>query len=172
MLKKLLLFTGLILMFQTVNAQYTASNMRHYIKVEGSYLFNYKSNVSSNPEDMILEDNGKNVNLIWGWDFDERVLLGVGAGYLNLDGMDGLNVLGNVNFFVSNSHISPFLGARGGYSVIWPLNSDGSGSILAEFTSGVKIRVGNCRVFTFFIQSGLSYTQNTLYVPVRFAIVF
>ncbi len=164
---KYLLFFVVFLFSNKNFAQYTATDVRHYIKVEGAWLKNYLSTLSDKTTQLQMHDNGTNVNLIWGWDFDERVNVGIGAGYIQLDTHRGLNLYGDVSFFVSNGIVNPFIGIRAGYDMIWPYNTDGQGSVLGEFMTGIKIRLSRCHAYTLYLQSGLLYTQNNLYFPVR-----
>jgi hypothetical protein len=173
-----LIFLLSIVFQQSLYSQYTATDVRHYFRVEGCYqkYFVRTLQVDAEPDwqgyQLNNKQNGRSVNLSWGWDFDERILLGLGAGYINYEGIDGIQMFSEVNFFVSNVHINPYLGFRAGYSHIWNQYENGSGSFSGSFLAGIQFILGDCRVFKFYLQSGLQYTHQALFVPVTLGLQF
>jgi len=173
-MKRKLKFFGITLfLFINLNAQYEGVEVTHYIKVEAGYLHNYLSTLpEENTSSVRMIKDGINVNMLYGWDFNERTLLGFGAGFLGLDDYKGFSTFTEMNFFISNQTINPFIGFRGGYNLILSENFIQKGSVMGEFLAGVKINFGLCNYSTIFLQSGLYYTHNTLYFPVRVTYYF
>ncbi len=153
-------------------AQYTATDMRHYIKVEGGSLRYYTTTLSDKSQDFSMQQNAWQINAVWGWDFDEKRYLGMGAGFLNFKDLKGVSAFGEINFFVSNSYINPYIGARLGYSMVKPDQMDMQGNILAEFLTGLQIRFGMYSYYAIYLQTGLSYQQKSLFVPVSIGLKF
>jgi len=170
-MKKIFVIIVLLFFSSRMYAQYLATDTRHFIKIESGYFINYL-NPSDDPDALQFSEDGQNINLVFGWDFDEKKVIGVGAGYLSLDDSEGINVFSEVNFYVSNGYVNPYLGAKIGYAIVWPPNIDGEGSILAEFLTGIKIRLGLYSYPSLYVQSGLLYTENTLYLPLRLGFSF
>ena len=71
----LVLFT---FVFTQLQAQYVATDTRHFFKLEGGYLFNYLSTLSEDTKELRLEQSGRSASLSFGWDFDEKKALSVG----------------------------------------------------------------------------------------------
>ena len=155
-----------------LEAQYLATDVRHYIKIEGASLRFYASTLSEKTHELQFTDDGISFNGIYGWDFDEKAHLGIGGGYLGIGNISGASAFGEVNFYVSNAHLNPYIGARLGYSYILPKNVDGKGGILAEFVGGFMIKPDFYKYFSIYIQSGFMYDHKLLFVPIRLGVRF
>lgn len=154
-------------------AQYTASDIRHFIKLEGGSMLFYKSTLSDASSVLKpAETSVMNFNAIWGWDFNEKRFLGVGAGYTDYQDYSGASLFGEINFFVSNTHLNPYIGLRAGYEMLFPTDLSRSGDVLAEFLTGLQIRFGDFTYISAYLQAGLAYRQKTLFVPLRLGIRF
>ena len=153
--------------------QYTASDVRHFIKLEGGSILFYKSTLSDASTSFKPEATSVvNINAIWGWDFNEKRFLGIGGGYTGYQDYSGASIFGEINFFVSNTHVNPYIGMRVGYEMLFPTGLSRSGDALAEFLTGLQIRFGDYTYVSIYLQSGLAYRQKTLYVPLRLGIRF
>jgi len=167
----------LLISFHTL-AQYVETDSRHFIRIETGYLKYFFTPVNVDASEnwkgykLPNKENGLIFNAMWGWDFNEATFLGVGAGYINFEGIDGADVFTEVNFMVSNSYINPYLGMRLGYTHLWNQYEKGSGSVLAEFLLGLQIRFGTYSYSSIHLQSGLSFTQQAVFVPLRLAYQF
>jgi len=177
MKKSILFFTFFILALHAV-AQYEESESRHFIRVEAGYLKYLARTVTVKPGagwkgyHLPENENGMNFNAMWGWDFNESNLLSVGAGYLNFEGIEGADIFTEIDFMVSNSYVNPYLGLRGGYTHLWNQYENGTGSVLAEFIVGLQFRFGMYSYSSVHLQSGISFTQQALFIPVRLSYQF
>ncbi len=168
-------FLSIIIVFFMTNltfGQYAATDMRHYFKFEASVLRYYTSTVSDHSHDYSFHDNGKQFIAVWGWDFDEKKYLGFGAGYSDFENAKGLSAFGEINFFVSNSYLNPYIGARLGYSRFKPEVLDSQNDITATFLTGLQIRFGVYSYTALYLQTGLLYQQKTLFFPLTLGIKF
>ncbi len=153
--------------------QYTASDVRHFIKLEGGSLMFYKSTLSKGSS-VVMSTSKRlmNLNAIWGWDFDEKKFLGIGGGYAKYQADSGASLFGEINFFVSNTRLNPYIGLRTGYEWLFSSNLPKSGAVFAEFLTGLQIRMGDFTYVSIYLQSGLAYRQKILFVPLRLGIRF
>jgi hypothetical protein len=160
------------------NGQYLATDVRHYFRFETGYRKYFVRTLTVDPQpdwlgyQLTNEQDAWSVNLAWGWDFDEKTLLGFGGGYLNYEGINGLQIFSDVNFFVSNSYVNPYLGFRAGYSHIWNQYENGSGSFTGSFLAGIQFRLGDCSLLKLYVQSGLQYSHQALFIPVALGFQF
>ncbi len=165
-----IIFSGI---FSVIFSQYEASDVRHFIKVEGGSLLFYKSTLSENSNEIKPgEIPAFNTNVIWGWDFNEEKFLGVGAGYTSYKNFSGVSLFGELNFFASNLHFNPYIGIRGGYDFILSNDLSRQGDVLGEFLAGLQIRFSDYSYFSIYLQSGIAYRQKSMMIPVRFGIRF
>ncbi len=163
----------LFYVFSLTFAQYTASDVRHFIKLEANKMLFYKSTLSASSTTLKpAAASVINVNGIWGWDFKEKRFLGIGIGYTGYQAYSGASLFGEINFFVSNTHLNPYIGMRAGYELLFPTNLSRSGDVLAEFLTGLQIRLGDFTYVSIYLQSGLAYRQKTLFIPLRLGIRF
>ncbi len=170
-MKKLIVPLILFFGFQTL-AQYRATEIRHYIKIEGSALKYYVSTLSENTHELRLTDDGIAFNGIYGWDFDEKFQIGAAGGFMSIGEAKGAAAFGEFNFFVSNTYINPYTGIRLGYSYIFPKNASSQGDLIAEFVTGLQINFGLYTYFSMYLQTGFMYTHKNLMVPLRIGIKF
>ena len=171
-LKKQLTFIFLFV-FSMIFAQYEASNVRHFIKIEGGSLLFYKSTLSDTSTELKPgESPAFNVNAIWGWDYNEEKFLGLGAGYTSYEKFSSASLLGEMIFFTSNTHFNPYIGVRAGYDFIFIDNASRKGDMIGEFLTGLQIRFSNYSYFSIYLQSGFAYRQKSLMIPLRFGVRF
>ena len=173
MLFKKVLTIGFLLIFSVIFAQYEASDTRHFIKLEGGSLLFYTSTLPKTPTALKLKEAPVfNVNAIWGWDKNEVRFLGVGAGYMSYNDFSSASLFGELNYFVSNSYINPFIGVRAGYEYVFSGNLSNQGDVLGEFLIGLQIRFGLYSYLSMYLQSGLAYRQKALFFPIRLGFRF
>ncbi len=171
-LKKLLTLIFFFVFFVAFT-QYEASDVRHFIKLEGGSLLFYTSTLSEDSVELKPGDvPAFNLNAIWGWDFNEEKFLGVGGGYTSYQNFSSASLFGEMNFFVSNGHFNPYIGVRAGYDYNLSGNLSRHGDVLGEFLAGLQIRFSDYSYFSIYLQSGLAYRQKSLMIPLRFGIRF
>jgi len=160
------------------NAQYESAEKIHYMRIEGGFQKYYLRTLDVDPTmnwlgyELNKEQDAWFANFIWGWDFEEKTLLGLGAGYLNYEGINGVQVFSDINFFISNTRVNPYLGLRGGYSHIWNQYTNGSGSFTGTFFVGIQYSFGTYSSLRLYLQSGLKYTHQALFFPLSLGFQF
>jgi len=158
--------------FQFSTAQYTATDVRHHIKLEAAYLKFYASTLSENSTEYRMMEDGKQFNVIWDWDFDEMRYLGLGMGYLQVGNATGGSVFGEINFFVSNGILNPYMGARVGYSYLKIPENTTQGAVMASFIAGLQIRLGVYAYPAIILQTSLRYEHKALFIPLTLGYKF
>ncbi len=117
------------------------------------------------------EQNGIDINLINGLTIlNEKVFLGIGIGYLNFEGIDGISVFSDIEYMPLKSRITPLLNLKIGYDHIWNQYYGGKGTFLTEFGGGVSYQLTD--KMNIYLKSGLLLTQQSSLVPVRIGIRF
>jgi len=175
---KYYLFIFLLLPITLYSQVPTYSSTRHFIKVESSYLryLTHTINVDATPEwkGYYLTDiqRGFDVNAMYGWDFNEYLYVGLGTGYMNFHGINGVSAFTDVDVYVSNTYINPYLNVKLGYSHIWNQYEGGTGSFLGQFGLGVNFRFDVYSYLSFYVKSGVMFTQQSLLIPVGVGVKF
>lgn len=168
---KAALSIGVLLCF-LVNA-YTQTNLS--IKTEASFL-QYRNNTiqidpGPNWKGYYLEDkNGIDLNLIGGICFKEKLFTGIGFGYVNFEGTNGLSVFSDVEYLPLKTRLTPLLSLKIGYSHIWNQYENGSGTALGELCAGLNVRLTEKTGLYF--KSGFLVTQQSLLTPLRLGLRF
>jgi hypothetical protein len=117
------------------------------------------------------EQNGFNFTTSNGIAFAKRKLYtGIGLGYLNYEGIEGISIFGDFEYLPSNKRLSPLLNLRLGYNHIWNQNENGIGSMHTEFGLGVNYKMKE--KLGVYIKSGLLITQQSFLVPITLGFRF
>lgn len=100
-----------------------------------------------------------------------KLYAGIGLGYLNFGGIDGLSVFTDVDYrFLRQTRLSPFIGMRLGYAHIWNQYEGGTGTEIIEFTAGVNIKL--TKRLSIYLKSGIAETQQVFFIPVNVGLLF
>lgn len=117
------------------------------------------------------EQNGIDINMINGITiFKEKVFLGIGLGYLNFEGIDGISVFSDIEYLPLKSRFTTLLNLKIGYDHIWNQYDGGKGTALTEFGVGVNFKL--TEELNIYLKSGLLLTQQSSLVPIRIGIRF
>ena len=156
----------------TTNAQINYSG-----KIETGYLKFNKHTVQIDPGpdwkgyDLHEDQNGIDLNLINGIAlFKERAFVGIGLGYLNFEGVNGISVFSDFEYLPLKTRLTPLLNLKIGYDHIWNQYDGGKGSALTEFGVGINYRL--TEKLSVFLKSGLLLTQQSSLIPIRIGIRF
>lgn len=115
--------------------------------------------------------NGFDVNLVSAISFTDIFSVGIGAGYLNFEGINGLSVFGDVAYLpFRNTLVTPLINLKVGYSHIWNQYPTGTGTPLVEFSGGVAYRV--TEKWSVFLKSGVLMAQQSFFVPIKIGVMF
>lgn len=146
-------------------------------KIEAGYL-NYQTNfVDVDPNinwkgyNLNKKQNGVSVSSINGISFNQqRFFTGIGVGYLNFEGINGVSVFSDFEYSPLKTRIKPLIDLKIGYSHIWNQYKNGKGSFLFEPSLGLSYELN--KKIKIYVQSGLSVMQEALFIPIRTGIRF
>lgn len=152
------------------------SQVRYSVKVEFGYLDFKNTTIEIEPgpnwKGFYLNDeqNGIDLNLINGITFKERIFAGVGLGYLNFEGIDGISIFGDFEYLPLKTKLTPLLNLKIGYNYIWNQYEGGTGTTLSEFSAGINYRL--TEKLNIYFKSGFLFTQQSSLVPFRLGLRF
>lgn len=112
-----------------------------------------------------LNNNGVYVKLINGLTLANRkIFAGLGLGYLNFVGTNGVSVFADLEYLPLKTKITPLLDVRLGYDHIWNQYDGGTGTMHTEFGIGLNYKLAD--KLGLYLKSGIIYTQQSLLVPI------
>lgn len=167
-MKKLVL---IILSFIAILASHQAqAQVRYSLKAETGYL-NYRNNtiqVDPGPDwkgYYLNGENGIDISVVNGIDIKNRFFAGLGLGYVNFEGINGLLLFANLEFIPLKTGLSPVVDIKFRYSHIRNQYENGTGTRFGELCGGLNYRLSDS--FNFFAKSGISLTQQSWFIPFR-----
>ena len=90
------------------------------------------------------EQDGIDLNLVNGVSFfEKRFFTGVGLGYQNFEGINGITVFGDIEYMPLKSKLTPLLNIKVGYDHIWNQYEGGTGTAFGEFAAGVSYKLNS-----------------------------
>jgi hypothetical protein len=108
--------------------------------------------------------NGFNFSSINGLAFqDRKMFAGIGLGYLNFEGIDGVAIFGDLEYSPFKKRLTPILNMRLGYNHIWNQYEGGTGTMHSEFGLAINYKIKEN--FGLYIKSGIMITQQTFILP-------
>ena len=167
-----LLIIGLITI-STVNQGY--SQISYSIKTETGFLKYQYNTIQVDPGPnwkgyYLYEENGIDLNVINGFDFNKKLFAGIGLGYLNYEGVNGLSIFSDFEYLPLKTRLTPLINLKIGYSHIWNQYDNGTGTGLGEFCVGLNYRL--TEKMDIYAKSGFTLTQQSLLIPIRLGIRF
>lgn len=118
----------------------------------------------------LYEENGIDFNVLNGIDFKNKLFAGIGVGYLNFEGIDGLSVFTDFEYLPLKTRLTPFVNLKVGYSHIWNQYENGTGTGLVELLLGLNFKL--TETIDIYAKSGITMTQQSLLTPFRLGIRF
>jgi len=145
-------------------------------KIESGYLLYQFESIQIDPGPnwkgyhLNDEQNGVDVNFIYGAKIKDRFLPSIGLGYLNFEGIHGFSIFSEFEYSIFKTKFTPLINLRLGYNHIWNQYENGTGSALGEFGGGIKYSFNE--KIGIYLKSGLLITQQAFIIPVRLGISF
>jgi hypothetical protein len=169
-MKKILLNLILISIIQT-----GYSKINYSIKAETGFLKYQFNTIQVDPGPNwkgynLDEENGVDFNIINGIDFKNKLFAGIGLGYLNFEGVNGLSIFSDFEYLPLKTRLSPLINLKVGYSHIWNQYENGTGTGLGELCLGLNYRL--TEKIDIYTKSGFTMTQQSLLIPIRLGIRF
>ena len=172
-MNKIRLLIIVLFIILTVDEGY--SQIKYSVKAEAGYLKYQNRIIRTDPgpdwKGYYLDDqNGVDFNIINGFDFKNKLFAGIGVGYLNFEGINGLSIFSDFEYLPLKTRLTPLINLKIGYSHIWNQYENGTGYGLGELCLGINFRMTErTNIYT---KSGFSMTQQSLLIPIRFGIRF
>ena len=112
----------------------------------------------------LYEENGIDLNIVNGLEFNNRVFAGIGLGYLNFEGISGLSVFSDLEYLPLKTRMTPLINLKIGYSHIWNQYENGTGTALGELCLGLNYRLSEkTGIYT---KLGVSMTQQSFLIQI------
>lgn len=109
--------------------------------------------------------NGLNINIANGISLAKnRIFIGLGLAYHNFEGINGLSVLGDLEYIPLKTQLSPLINFKLGYNHIWNQYSGGTGTPYGEYLIGVNYAIN--KKLAIYLKSGILFTQEALFIPI------
>lgn len=115
-------------------------------------------------------EDGVDFNIVNGIDFKNKLFVGIGLGYMNFEGIDGLSIFSDFEYLPLKTRLTPILNLKIGYSHLWNQYENGTGTGLGEFCIGLNYRL--TEKMHIYAKSGFTMTQQSLLIPVRLGVRF
>ncbi|KEO75188.1 hypothetical protein [Anditalea andensis] len=110
-------------------------------------------------------ENGIDLNIINGINYKDKFLVGLGLGYLNFEGINGISVFSDFEYLPIKTRIGPLIYMKAGYSHLWNQYENGTGDGLVEIGAGLNFRLSSD--IHIYIKSGFMMTQQSTIIPFR-----
>ena len=148
------------------------SQVEYRIKVESGFLkYNYLTiQIDPGPNSTwkgynLKGDNGIDINLINGYIFGDKFFTGLGVGYLNFKGINGLSLFADFEYLPLKTRLTPLLDIRLGYSHVWNQYEKGTGTAIFELGGGLNYKL--TEKSNIYLQYGYLMTQQSNLTPIR-----
>lgn len=124
------------------------AQVKYSLKVEGGYLDveGHTLEVDPGPDwrGYYVENvrAGFDINAINGISlFKQRLSVGLGLGYVNLEGYQGYSIFSDIEYVPMKTRFSPLLNLKIGQNHLWNQYDGGTKTTLGELTIGVNARI-------------------------------
>lgn len=155
-----------IFLLLTLNSVFAQTKFQS--KADVSYLaYRYRTvtvDAGPNWKGYNLDDkqNGVQIASINGLSFlGQKLFAGIGVGYLNFQGINGVSTFAEVEYIPLKKKFSPLAGIRAGYSNIWTQAKESKGSALLDLNLGINFSVNNKH--SLYFKSGIAAIQQALF---------
>jgi len=172
-MNRIKLFIVGLIAIMTVNQAHT--QISYFIKAETGFLKYQYNIIEIDPGPgwkgyNLYEENGIDFNIVNGIDFKNKLFAGIGVGYLNFEGINGLSVFTDFEYLPLKTRLTPLINLKIGYSHIWNQYENGTGTGLVELCVGLNYRL--TEKMAIYAKSGFTITQQSLLTPIRIGIRF
>ena len=149
------------------------SQIQYAVKIESGYApFQYNTvDVDPGPnwKGYYLDDqNGIDINVINGIMFRDRLYAGVGIGYWNFEGVNGITVFADIDYFILKTRLSPIINFKFGHNHLWNQYEGGTSTAMTELNVGLQLRL--TEKISVYLKGGYLFMQQSLLIPVRIGI--
>jgi hypothetical protein len=149
------------------------AQVSYAVKAEAGFLKYQNNTIQVDPGPnwkgyYLYDQNGVGINFVQGLDYKDKLFAGIGAGYLNFEGVNGASVFSDFEYLPFKTRLTPLINLRIGYSHVWNQYENGSGTAMGEICMGLNVRLN--QKIDMYCKSGILVTQQALFMPFRFGI--
>ncbi len=154
-----------------INQGYAQIN--YSIKTETGFLKYLNNTIQVDPGPNwkgynLFEKNGIDLNIVNGVYFKNQLFAGIGVGYFNFEGINGISVFSDLEYLLLKTRLRPLINLKLGYSHIWNQYENGTGTGLGEICVGLNYKL--TEKIEIYAKSGFAMTQQSLLIPIRLGI--
>lgn len=168
----------ILISFLLLYAQYTLAQraVRYSGAVEAGMLKFQNRTITADPGpnwkgyNLDQRQNGITLNVVNGVVYRDRLFCGLGLGWLNFDGINGVSVFGDFFWLVTKTRLAPVVGAKMGYTRLFNQYEGGTGSPLIELDGGLAYRFTERSAVE--VRSGVTFTQQAAFIPLKLRLRF
>jgi hypothetical protein len=169
-MKRHVLITFVVFLVSTFQAE---AQVRFSGRIETGYQYFQHRTIIYEPEpgsvwkgyNLKEKQNGMNVTAVNGLTFiDGRLFTGIGLGYLNFEGIEGVSIYGDFEYLPLKYKLSPLVNLKLGYNHIWNQYEGGTGTMHTEFGIGLNYKLKE--KFGLYVKAGVLMTQQSLLIPI------
>ncbi len=111
-----------------------------------------------------LNNSGIDINLMNGLSvFNNKIFVGIGLGYLNFEGIQGVSVFADLEYLPLKSRATPLLNLKIGHVHIWNQYEGGTRTMLGEIAIGINYKLNE--KIGLYLKSGILLTQQSFLIP-------
>jgi len=167
------LFIIALIAVLTINQAY--SQINYSMKAETGFLKYQINTIQVDPGPnwkgyYLDEENGIDIYMVNGIDFKNKIFAGIGIGYLNFEGTNGLSIFTDFEYLPFHARLTPLINLKFGYSHVENQYENGTGTGLGEVCLGLNYSL--TEKMGVFVKSGITLTQQSLFIPIRLGIRF
>ncbi|WP_282038620.1 hypothetical protein [Saccharicrinis aurantiacus] len=164
---------SLIMSFSVCIVSQGYSQINHSIKLDAGFLKYQYNTVQVDPGEnwkgyYLNEENGVDFNIVNSLEYNHKLFVGIGLGYLNFEGINGVSIFSDFEYLPLKTRFSPLVNLKIGYSQIWNQYENGTGTVLVELCCGFNYRL--TEKLDFFTKIGIAATQQSMLMPIRLGI--
>jgi len=155
-------------------AHYSSGQIKYNLRTEiGTLRFQHTTiNVDPSPNwngySLNENQNGLSFDVINGISIKDKLLIGLGVGYLNFEGIKGYSLFSDIQYLPLKTRLTPLINLKFGTNHIWNQYENGQQSMMFDLSGGISFKFKGS--YSAYLTSGLLLTQQAFLIPVRFGI--
>lgn len=169
-MKKIILITSILFLFVVK----VSGQINYSLKAETGFL-KFQTiliNVDPGPNwkgyNLNKKQNGVDINIINGLNINSGFFAGIGLGYLNFEGINGLSIFTDFDYLPLKTKLTPIINLKIGYNHIWNQYENGTESVIFELAGGLNYKV--TKRLGIYLQSGIMSAQQSFFIPIRLGV--
>lgn len=151
------------------------AQLNHSLKVEAGFSEYIFGTVQVDPGPNwkgynLRNENGVELNIINSFDYKNKFFAGLGIGYMNFEGINGVSLFSDFEYLAFKTRLTPLFNLKIGYSHIWNQYENGTGTGLTELGLGLNFKM--TEKIDIYSKSGILLTQQAFLIPLKIGVRF